>query len=118
MLRNRMRSLAVVTLAVAATAISHGTGRADEALDHAVQNDNNWAMYGRTYDNQRFSPLKEINDQNVGGLKLAWAFQVGALRSKEASRLVIDGTMYITSSSGPKNVFALETKTGAIKWRF
>jgi len=118
MLRNRMGSLAVVTLAVAATAISHGTGRADEALDRAVQNDNNWAMYGRTYDNQRFSPLKEINDQNVGGLKLAWAFQVGALRSNEASPLVIDGTMYITSSSGPKNVFALDAKTGAIKWRF
>lgn len=118
MFQNRMGSLAAGTLAAVMIVLSHGSGRADEALDRAVQNVNNWAMYGRTYDNQRFSPLKEINDQNVGGLKLAWAFQVGALRSNEASPIVIDGTLYISSSSGPKSVFALDAKTGTLKWQF
>jgi alcohol dehydrogenase (cytochrome c) len=117
MIRNRVRSLAGGTLA-AALALSCGSAIADEALDRAVQNDNNWSMYGRTYDNQRFSPLKEIDEKNVGDLKLAWAFQVGALRSNEASPIVIDGTLYISSSSGPKNVFALDAKTGVLKWRF
>jgi hypothetical protein len=34
---------------------AHGVGVADEALDQAVKKDNKWAMYGRTYDNQRLA---------------------------------------------------------------
>jgi alcohol dehydrogenase (cytochrome c) len=111
-------ALAAGALAAAVLLISQGPAHADEALDRALQNKDNWPMYGRTYDNQRFSPLTQINDQNVSGLKLAWAFQVGALRSNEASPIVIDGTLYISSSSGPKSVFALDAKTGALKWQF
>ena len=114
----RVGPIAAATLAAALFILSDGASRADGALDRAVQNNDNWAMYGRTYDNERFSPLKQIDDHNVGQLKLAWAFQVGALRSNEASPLVIDGTMYMTSSSGPKSVFALDAKTGVIKWQF
>jgi alcohol dehydrogenase (cytochrome c) len=114
----RTKLLAGAALAATLALAAQGVARADEALDRALQNDANWPMYGRTYDNERYSPLKQINDGNVGGLKLAWAFQVGALRSNEASPIVVDGTMYISSSSGPKNVFALDAKTGAIKWRF
>jgi alcohol dehydrogenase (cytochrome c) len=114
----RVGPIAAGTLAAALLILSHGASRADEALDRALQNNDNWPMYGRTYSNQRFSPLKQIDDQNVAGLKLAWAFQVGALRSNEASPIVIDGTMYVTSSSGPKSVFALDAKTGKIKWQF
>jgi alcohol dehydrogenase (cytochrome c) len=114
----RVGPITAGTLAAALFILFHGASRADEALDRAVQNNDNWAMYGRTYDNERFSPLKQIDDHNVGQLKLAWALQVGALRSNEASPLVIDGTMYMTSSSGPKSVFALDAKTGVIKWQF
>ena len=104
--------------ALATLAASHGTGVADEALDQALRNDSNWAMYGRTYDNERFSPLKQISDQNVGQLKLVYAFQLGALRSNEATPLVIGDTMYIPSSSGPKSVYALDARTGTIKWQY
>ena len=114
----RSTLLAGAAVAVGLVFAAPGSGRADQALDRALQSNDNWPMYGRTYDNQRFSPLKEITDQNVGGLKFAWALQVGALRSNEASPIVIDGTMYISSSSGPKNVFALDAKTGAMKWQF
>jgi alcohol dehydrogenase (cytochrome c) len=107
-----------VAFALATLAASHGASVADEALDRAVRNDSNWAMYGRTYDNTRFSPLKQINDQNVGQLKLVYAFQLGALRSNEATPLVIGDTMYIPSSSGPKSVYALDARTGVIKWQY
>ncbi|MBV9505961.1 MAG: ATP-binding protein, partial [Acidobacteriia bacterium] len=33
---------------------------------------NDWLMYSRTYDAQRYSPLNQINKQNVGQLRLAW----------------------------------------------
>lgn len=91
---------------------------ADEALDQALQNENNWPVYGRTAANMRFSPLHQINDQNVGQLKLVYAFQLGALRSNEATPIVIGDTLYIPSSSGPRSVYALDAKTGVIRWQY
>src|SRR6202046_1325554 len=79
---------------------------ADDALDQAMKNDNNWATYGRTFANTRFSPLNQITDQNVGQLKLAYAFQLGALRSNEATPIVIGDTLYVPSSSGPPRTAA------------
>ena len=115
---HHVKLLAGAAVAAGLLAGAPATVRADDALDKALQSDNNWPMYGRTYDNQRFSQLKEISDQNVAGLKLAWAFQLGALRSNEASPIVVDGTLYISSSSGPKAVYALDAKTGALKWKY
>lgn len=105
-------------LALAALIVTHSGGRADETLNRAMQKDENWATVGRTYNNQRFSPLSQVNDGNVGQLKLVYAVQLGALRSNEATPLVIDGTMYVPSTSGPRNVFALDAKTGVMKWRY
>jgi alcohol dehydrogenase (cytochrome c) len=91
---------------------------ADDALDQALKSDNNWPMYGRTYDNTRFSPLNQITDQNVGQLKLVYAFQLGALRSNEATPIVIGDTLYISSSSGPHGVYALDARTGKMRWQY
>ncbi len=118
MRNNHVRWLGAAALALGLLVASNGIGVADEALDQAARNDSNWAMYGRTYDNTRFSPLKQINDQNVGQVKLVYAFQLGALRSNEATPLVIGDTMYIPSSSGPKSVYALDAKAGTIKWQY
>ena len=50
-------------------------------------------MYGRGYDNTRYTPLKQINTGNVGKMKLAYSFQLGSLRSNEATPIVIGDTM-------------------------
>src|SRR5436305_9777574 len=57
---------------------------------------NDWVMYNRTYDAQRFSPLKQINKSNVGQLKLAWSVTQSA-GSQEGIPLVHDGVMYLQS---------------------
>jgi len=51
-------------------------------LTHADADPGNWMSYGRTYNEQRFSPLKQINDQNVGQLALActWTWTRTAAR--------------------------------------
>ncbi len=103
---------------VGAAIVAAAPARADEALDQAMKSENNWPMYGHGYDNTRFSPLQQITDQNVGNLKLAFAFQVGALRSNEATPIVIGDTMYVTSSSGPRSVFALDARTGKMRWQY
>jgi PQQ-dependent dehydrogenase (methanol/ethanol family) len=116
----RVRAGLLGGAALAATLLFawHGIGRADPALDQAVGNPNNWPMYGRDYTNDRFSPLTQITDRNVGGLKFAWAFSVGSLRAQEATPIVIGDTLYISSSDGPKHVYALDAKTGRIKWQY
>ncbi len=95
-----------------------GGARADDALNKALADPNGWASYGRGQDNTRFSPLTQIDTKNVGNLKLAWAFQLASLRSNESSPLVIGDTMYVTTSWGPKYVYALDAKTGAQKWKY
>ena len=84
----------------------------------AAADANSWPMYGRGYDNTRFSPLTQINVQNAAQLKLAFAFQLGSLRSNESTPIVIGDTMYVSTSWGPKYVYALDAKTGQKKWQY
>ncbi len=67
-------------------------------------------MYGRTYDGHRYSPLKQINTENVARLIPVWTFQTGVLDGFECTPLVIDGIMYVTT---PWNhAYAIDAKTG------
>jgi glucose dehydrogenase len=72
--------------------------------------------HGRTYSEQRFSPLKEINGSNVGGLSLAWYYDLDTDRGQEATPLVVDGVMYFTSAWS--KVFAVNAATGALLWSY
>jgi quinohemoprotein ethanol dehydrogenase len=76
-----------------------------------------WMTYGRTYDEQRFSPLKQINAQNVDQLQLAWHYDLDAAhRVQESTPIVVDGVMYVTSAWS--KVFALDAATGKPLWVF
>jgi quinohemoprotein ethanol dehydrogenase len=77
----------------------------------------NWMSPGRTYDEQRFSPLQKITAENVKQLGLAWYYDLDtAHRGQESTPLVIDGVMYVTSAWS--KVFALNAKTGAPLWTY
>jgi alcohol dehydrogenase (cytochrome c) len=101
-------ALVGITVAVGTTAVA----------EDDTSNPNNWTTYGRTYENTRYSPLSQIDTTNVGNLKLAFAFQLGSLRSNEATPIVIDGTLYVSTSWGPKYVYALDAQTGERKWTY
>jgi quinohemoprotein ethanol dehydrogenase len=75
-----------------------------------------WQSYGRTYDEQRFSPLAKINDQNVDGLGLEWSFDLDTNRGQEATPLMIDGVLYLTSAWS--KVYALDARTGKQLWTY
>lgn len=76
-----------------------------------------WLSYGRTYDEQRFSPLIAINEDNIGKLGLAWSYDLDTPhRVQEATPLVVDGVMYVTSAWS--KLFALDARTGKEIWRF
>ncbi|MCZ6830760.1 MAG: PQQ-dependent dehydrogenase, methanol/ethanol family, partial [Gammaproteobacteria bacterium] len=76
----------------------------------------NWLSHGRTYDEQRYSPLQLINSGNVEQLGLAWSFDVNSNRGLEATPIVVDGVMFV---SGVWNiVYALDAATGALLWEY
>ena len=73
-------------------------------------------MYGRTYDDNRFSPLDQINERTVSKLGLAWSRELGTTRGLEATPLVNNGVLYTTSAWSV--VYAINAKTGAILWTY
>lgn len=76
----------------------------------------NWLMYRRTYDSQGFSPLAEINAENVAGLRPLWAFATGMREGHQAPPVVNNGAMFITT---PHNhLIALDAATGEQRWRY
>jgi alcohol dehydrogenase (cytochrome c)/quinohemoprotein ethanol dehydrogenase len=76
----------------------------------------NWMNHGRDYSEQRFSPLKEVNDENIGSLRLAWYYDLDTDRGQEATPIVVDGVMYVASAWS--KVFALDAATGAKLWSY
>ena len=75
-----------------------------------------WLSHGRTYSEQRFSPLDKITDKNVADLGLAWYADLPTKRGVEATPLMADGKLYVTGSWG--HVLALDAKTGQLLWHF
>lgn len=75
-----------------------------------------WPSYGRDYSNQRFSPLKQINRDNVANLAPNWSYKSGISTTFQATPIVVDGVMYL---SLPFNhVVALDARNGSELWRY
>lgn len=117
-----MRFSAVLLLAALAA-----TGCTDKAADSpgaitaerllaAGTDTANWITYGRTYDEQRFSPLDKVNDANVGTLGLAWYSDLDTNRGQEATPIVIDGILYVTTAWS--KVKAFDGTSGKLLWEY
>jgi quinohemoprotein ethanol dehydrogenase len=85
-------------------------------LRTAAEEPDSWLTHGRTWDEQRHSPLQQIDRENVGQLGLAWSYMTGTERGLEATPLVADGVLYATASWSI--VFALDAATGREIWRY
>jgi len=113
-----MRYLSLRFITVGAIAALAGSAYANDQLIKMSQNPNDWVMPARTYDAQRYSPLKQINTGNVGKLQVAWTFSTGVLRGHEGAPLVVGNVMYVHTPF-PNNVFALDLDhDGKILWKY
>ena len=92
------------------------TAAADSAIRVAMADSATWPAFGRDYTNQRFSPLAQVSKANVGSLQLAWKYKTGVVNAFEASPVVVNGTMYV--STPLNHVVALDARTGAKKWEY
>src|SRR4051794_15610256 len=85
-----------------------------QLLDNAAKDQNNFLHTNGNYAQTRFYPNKQINKDNVGKLHPAWIFQTEVKESMETSPIVVNGTMFATTSYS--HVYAIDAKTGAELW--
>jgi len=90
----------------------------DQQLENAGQDQQDWLLHGRTYSNDRYSPLKQISESNVGSLVPAALVQTGMAAAFEVTPIIADGVMYITTPivDSQMKIIALNAATGAHLW--
>jgi quinohemoprotein ethanol dehydrogenase len=88
----------------------------DATLRAADADSTNWLTHGRTYNEQRHSPLKQIDESTVSRLGLAWFVDLQTLRGLEATSLVNNGVLYTTGSWSI--VYAIDARNGKVIWRY
>ena len=88
----------------------------DATLRTADADSSEWLSYGRTYSEQRHSPLRQVDEQSVRRLGLAWSVDLQTLRGLEATSLVSDGVLFTTSAWSV--VYAIDARKGTVLWRY
>jgi quinohemoprotein ethanol dehydrogenase len=79
-----------------------------------TSNTSDWLAYGRTHDEQRFSPLTDINTSNVGQLGAAWHLDLPNDSGLVSTPLVANGVLYFTGSMNV--VRAVDARSGKLLW--
>ncbi len=112
-----LMTAAALSLATSGMALAKGgVTEADIAGDDA--NTSQVVTNGMGRHLQRFSPLDQINKDNVADMVPAWAFSFGGekQRGQEAQPLIYDGVMYVTGSYS--RLYAIDLKTGEEIWQY
>lgn len=100
------------------------SGDTASAAAAASKADGDWPAYGRTQAGTRYSPLKQINTQNVKDLQVAWTFRTGDMKrstdpgeiTDEVTPIKIGNMLYLCSPH--QMLFALDAATGKQMWKF
>jgi quinohemoprotein ethanol dehydrogenase len=88
----------------------------DDAAMADESNGNDWLAYGRTYSEQRFSPLAQVNESTVTRLKPDWFLELPNDRGLVSTPLVVNGMLYFIGSMNV--VRAVNAATGVLAWEF
>jgi len=114
--RRRFLTSVSVLATLAAAAIVAPTAQANDKLIELSKSNENWVMPGRTYDADNYSPMAQINTENVKELRPAWSFSDGVLNGHEGAPLVVNGKMFINGPF-PNRTYALDLDNpGKIVW--
>ena len=98
-----------------------GTFSALAALTSARAQTVDWRVTGGEPGNSRYSPLNQIDRDNVSQLRVAWTYHTGDLAPNahgeiQATPIVVDGVLYTTTPA--LAVIALRADSGTLLWRF
>ena len=87
----------------------------DAALSNETDG-SHWLAYGRTYSEQRFSPLTQISDATVNRLRPDWFLELPNDRGLISTPLVVDGVLYFIGSMNV--VRAVDARSGKPLWQY
>lgn len=90
----------------------------DAMMGAAARDNANWILHGRDYTNQRYSPLDQINPGTIGSLVPVALSQTGLIGSFEATPIVVNGVMYLTTPTVDHKikVLAMDATNGEVLW--
>src|SRR5690606_19280992 len=117
-----IRMMAAVRMSAAGALVLVPLLAAAQIADYSVVTDErlvnpepgNWLLYRRTYDGWGYSPLDQIDTENVKNLRPVWTVSTGITEGHEGVLIVNDGVMFVTT---PLNrVLALDAATGDVLW--
>jgi len=109
--------ICAAVLLIAPAQAAHRAGDVtDERLRHADQDPGNWLTHGGNWQELRYSKLADINAANVNMLRPAWSTEFDTSRGQEATPLVVDGVLYVSTSWS--KVYALDAATGRQLWYY
>ncbi|MEO5598193.1 MAG: PQQ-dependent dehydrogenase, methanol/ethanol family [Novosphingobium sp.] len=115
----RFNALALAALLALAACGKHASPPVTEGITDAMlvnAPEGEWLNYGHDLGEQRFSSLTGITDGNVAGLGLAWSADMETARGQEATPLMHNGVLYV--STAWSMVKAYDARTGALKWSY
>jgi quinohemoprotein ethanol dehydrogenase len=105
---------------VAALLLAAGSAQAASRIDNAALSNeadgSNWPAWGRTFSEQRFSPLTEINRDTVSRLGLAWTYEVPDVWNVSTAPVAVDGVIYF--AAGFSVVHAVDARSGKLLWKY
>jgi PQQ-dependent dehydrogenase (methanol/ethanol family) len=107
LLKNLVATFAITVCSITLVIAAPATHSSSDALQHLMQDDQQWASPRKDYSNQGYSKLSQINQQNINRLHMAWSFATGVTRGHEGSPLVVGNIMYVHTPF-PNNVYALD----------
>ena len=109
----------LIVLCACAAQLSDAAQTSREVDDIALADESrgeDWLAFGRTYSEQRFSPLTQINTSNVAELSVDWYLDLPNDRGLVSTPLVVDGVLYFNGSMNI--VRAVDAATGALLWEY
>jgi alcohol dehydrogenase (cytochrome c) len=110
-----MRARSMVTAAAFTAVFASGAfAHSADDLNNDEKTPGDVLVYGMGYAGQRYSPLTQINKQNVGKMVPVWAFSITDNRGAEAFPVIKDGVIYTTAHNA---TIAVDAMTGKQIWR-
>lgn len=105
------------SLVVLLAGVAAASPVSDYDLVHAGRDVTAWLTPGHSYNNWRYSSLKQINTENISKLKPVWSVSTGGkLGGLEATPLLHDGVLYFSADYA--RVFAVNARTGKVLWKY
>lgn len=113
---NKIRTEFVIVLAFAILLLQRTSATPQDAKSGASAKQVDWPAYGGGPADTRYSPLSQIDRNNVRDLQVAWRYDTGDKGILETSPIIVDGILY--GATPTLKIFALNAATGQELWKF